>query len=510
MQKVTKRWISVLLTAVLLGSLFMLTPLSAAAAENETGSLSVSATSNYFPAAENFYSDFSTLEDENGDVFVTVEYKLLAIGKYLVNIDLGELTYDPAVLEWDESYNQFGDGRTARLDLFPFAAENDLGTGVCRKTADGRIVGNFSSVNPPAWAYNEDDTAVTVVKAVFKVLDRSAGDTTVNCDIEYMALCDEDAVTPYTQYQAVAQSVVDDTLVLGETRSTVINPEAPVSCVIDGIYYVKGVPTYAGLIQIDGDYYYAGGHGILFKNGTMTVYNSKSNDLLPKGDYTFDADGKLVFPEGGTGVVGDIYYENYAPKNAGLVKVGDDFYFSMKDGKIFKNGVKTFFSTNCKGLLTPGEYTFGADGKIVFPEGGTGVVGDVYYLNYAPKNAGLVKVGDDYYFTVTGGKLFKDGVKTIFSSSANGLLNPGDYTFDADGKAVFPEGGTGIVGDIYYENCAPKNKGLVKLGDYYYFTMTGGRIFKDGVKTIYSTSANGLIAPGDYTFDADGKMVIDN
>lgn len=119
MQKVTKRWISVLLTAVLLGSLFMLTPLSAAAAENETGSLSVSATSNYFPAAENFYSDFSTLEDENGDVFVTVEYKLLAIGKYLVNIDLGELTYDPAVLEWDESYNQFGDGRTARLDLFP-------------------------------------------------------------------------------------------------------------------------------------------------------------------------------------------------------------------------------------------------------------------------------------------------------------------------------------------------------------------------------------------------------
>ena len=46
MQKVTKRWISVLLTAVLLGSLFMLTPLSAAAAENETGSLSVSATSN--------------------------------------------------------------------------------------------------------------------------------------------------------------------------------------------------------------------------------------------------------------------------------------------------------------------------------------------------------------------------------------------------------------------------------------------------------------------------------
>ncbi len=48
------------------------------------------------------------------------------------------------------------------------------------------------------------------------------------------------------------------------------------------------------------------------------------------------------------------------------------------------------------------------------------------------------------------------------------------------------------------------------MGDDYYFTVTGGKLFKDGVKTIYSTSANGLVAPGDYTFDADGKMVIDN
>ena len=209
MQKVTKRWISVLLTAVLLGSLFMLTPLSAAAAENETGSLNVSATSNYFPAAENFYSDFSTLEDDNGDVFVTVEYKLLAIGKYLINIDLGELTYDPAVLEWDESYNQFGDGRTARLDLFPFAAENDLGTGVCRKTADGRIVGNYSSVNPAAFAFNEDGSAITAVKATFKVIKPDAGSTTVTCNADVVTYCDTSEERPYMKYIAIDKKTVN-------------------------------------------------------------------------------------------------------------------------------------------------------------------------------------------------------------------------------------------------------------------------------------------------------------
>ena len=276
--------------------------------------------------------------------------------------------------------------------------------------------------------------------------------------------------------------------------------------IIDGVYYVDDVPTYAGLIEIDGDYYYAGARGVIFRDGAMTVYSGYTNGLLPRGEYTFDADGRIVFPEDGTGIVGDVYYENYAPKNAGLVLFNDDYYFTMTGGKLFKDGVKTLFSTNTNGLLNAGEYTFDADGKIVFPEGGTGVVGNIYYEDYAPKNANLVQVGNDYYLAEGGGRIFKDGVRTLYSTNTNGLLAAGEYTFDADGKIVFPEGGTGIVGNIYYENYAPKSAGVVKFDGNYYLAEGGGRIFKNGAKNIFWSNNNMMLQAGEYTFDADGKI----
>ena len=133
-------------------------------------------------------------------------------------------------------------------------------------------------------------------------------------------------------------------------------------------------------------------------------------------------------------------------------------------------------------------------------------MGNIYYENYAPKSAGVVIFEDNYYLAEGGGRIFKDGVKTIYNSNANGLLKAGEYTFDADGKIVFPENGTGIVGNIYYENYAPKSAGVVKVDGSYYLAEGGGRIFRDGTKNIYWSNANGLLKAGEYTFDADGKI----
>ena len=57
-------------------------------------------------------------------------------------------------------------------------------------------------------------------------------------------------------------------------------------------YYVDGVKTYAGLIQIDGNYYYVNSafkviHG-------QKYFISKTNGLKPNATYEFDANGKLV------------------------------------------------------------------------------------------------------------------------------------------------------------------------------------------------------------------------
>ena len=57
-------------------------------------------------------------------------------------------------------------------------------------------------------------------------------------------------------------------------------------------YYVNGVKTYAGLIQIDGNYYYVNSYCKVITNQRYWV--SKTNNLLPATFYTFGADGKMV------------------------------------------------------------------------------------------------------------------------------------------------------------------------------------------------------------------------
>ncbi|MCD7860257.1 MAG: phosphodiester glycosidase family protein [Firmicutes bacterium] len=57
-------------------------------------------------------------------------------------------------------------------------------------------------------------------------------------------------------------------------------------------YYVDGVKTYAGLILIDGDYYYVKTNCTVVHD--CTYYISKTNNLLPQAWYTFDENGKLV------------------------------------------------------------------------------------------------------------------------------------------------------------------------------------------------------------------------
>lgn len=57
-------------------------------------------------------------------------------------------------------------------------------------------------------------------------------------------------------------------------------------------YYENGKLTYAGLIQIDGNYYYVKTNGEVIHGRKYWI--SKTNDLLPEKSYTFAEDGKLI------------------------------------------------------------------------------------------------------------------------------------------------------------------------------------------------------------------------
>ena len=222
---------AVLLAAIMVVSMASITVTSAFAAE-PTKTFTLETTSNFFPSATNTYSNLDSYEDENGDVFVSVEYQLKAPDKYLINLQMDELTWDPNVLEFKEAYNKVGKGKSAKLNIFAFAVAQGQGTGVVNTFDDangGRIVGNYTQVVNPALAYDMDDddnyTPVTVVKAVFKVLDREATSTTVNCVIHTLSLDDDDNTMPDSNYKVVDSYIIPDEYTSMYTNTTDVTPE---------------------------------------------------------------------------------------------------------------------------------------------------------------------------------------------------------------------------------------------------------------------------------------------
>ena len=57
-------------------------------------------------------------------------------------------------------------------------------------------------------------------------------------------------------------------------------------------YYVDGIKTYAGLILVDGNYYYVNSKGRVIRDCTYWI--SKNNGYMKNGNYTFDAEGKMI------------------------------------------------------------------------------------------------------------------------------------------------------------------------------------------------------------------------
>ncbi len=278
-------------------------------------------------------------------------------------------------------------------------------------------------------------------------------------------------------------------------------------------YYVDGVRTYGGLVEIDGAYYYANSSGVVVTGRSYWV--TKTNGLVPEGSYTFDADGKMVNPpiemptepettvptepETTTPVEPETTEpETEAPvepdvKNGIYEENGKLYYY--QDGKIFKNGL------------------FELDGN--------------YY--YARTSNGQLICGRSYWITRT-----------------NGLLPLANYRFDADGKIlnlpetepdvtepvepdvtepvepetptepvepdtpVEPDVKNGIYEEdgklYYYEDGAIVKCGLFELDGYFYYARTtNGELIRN--RKYWPTKTNGLLPQQTYTFDENGRIV---
>ena len=77
---------------------------------------------------------------------------------------------------------------------------------------------------------------------------------------------------------------------------------------------------------------------------------------------------------------------------------------------------------------------------------------------------------------------------------------------------IVPENGLVFEEDgdiVYYENGVKIAKGLVEYEGSYYFINSTLKAVKDCEYAFNATASNGLMPAGKYTFDADGKMILD-
>ena len=142
----------------------------------------------------------------------------------------------------------------------------------------------------------------------------------------------------------------------------------------DGVmyYYENDKKTDAGLINIDGTYYYVDSS---CKVVTGTHKIEKTNDILPAGTYEFGEDGKLLISDSiknGIYTENDVmyYYEDNKKTHAGLIKLGDDYYYIDSSCKVVVGSVNI---TKTNGLLPAGTYKFDEDGKMIISNWGDGI-----------------------------------------------------------------------------------------------------------------------------------------
>ena len=138
-------------------------------------------------------------------------------------------------------------------------------------------------------------------------------------------------------------------------------------------YYENNVPVYKKLVKSGNDYYYFNSSKKAVRNTRYAFSESAANGLLPAGEYSFGADGKLIEGSNEDGVVFDYdgeirYYENNVPVYKKLVKFEDGYYYFNSAKKAVRNTRYAFSESAANGLLPAGEYTFGADGKIIESE----------------------------------------------------------------------------------------------------------------------------------------------
>ena len=272
--------------------------------------------------------------------------------------------------------------------------------------------------------------------------------------------------------------------------------------IFNGYYYVDGIKTAAGLIQVNGSYYYAAGGGKLVTGCSYWISNT--NGLLSEGTYRFDANGKIIMTTELVNENGSLYYyqEGKRTGNAGLIEVNGSYYYIAGGAMAITD--QTYWITKTNGLpFTEGNYRFDAEGRMIVATEVVDENGTLYYYKNGKRTAGagIVLFNGDYYYIDGRAKAVTN--TTLWVVNTNGFWPEGSYTFGADGKMIIYNG---IVNGYYYVEGIKTAAGLIRENGYYYYAAGGGKLVTGCSYWISNT--NGLLAAGTYRFNDEGKIIM--
>ena len=268
-------------------------------------------------------------------------------------------------------------------------------------------------------------------------------------------------------------------------------------------------------MKIGDDYYYIKPNCAAVR-GT-DYYVSKTNGLMDRGVYSFANDGKMIIPEytAKNGLIwenGSLwYYVDDVRTHAGLILVDGYYYYIKSNGQAVTNS--SYFVSNTNNLMARATHTFDADGHMTdVPVVKDGLVFEngryYYYVNDVKTHAGLIKIGEDYYYINS--SCYAVTNCEYYVSNTNGLMAAGTYAFGADGKMIIPEPDTrtGIYeedGELYYyENGVRTHAGLVQWEGHYYYIKSNCTAVRG--MDYFVSNTNGLLPRGTYYFNEDGTM----
>ncbi len=259
--------------------------------------------------------------------------------------------------------------------------------------------------------------------------------------------------------------------------------------------YINGNTATHGLYKVGDDYYFSDWGGVLKVDGRY--YAGRTFCDLPVGNYSFDADGKML--DGVVDIDGTLYlYIKGTTATYGLYKIDGEYYYSYWGGVLKVDGKHYVGTSYCD--LPAGEYVFDEEGKM--RDGVENIDGTLYlYINGRTATYGLYKIDGEYYYSYWGGVIKTNGRYYVGTTFCD--LPIGEYSFDADGTML---NGVEEVNDTLYLyfNGTTASHGLYKVGDDYYFSDWGGVLKTNG--KYYAGKTYCDLPVGNYEFGADGKM----